>query len=133
MKLRMLLVAACALVWSAWKPATCRAQAEVSPDHFELTNVEPFSQPVNGTSGKLDREYRRGVGTQETSASSLGTTRSGKSASAGLSNNSAVELSSGTTGARTSAGKIRFQEWLRTTNEVIGAIVLLTYKTALLS
>jgi hypothetical protein len=133
MKLRMLLVVACLLIGSAWKPATCRAQAEVLPDHFELTNVEPLAQQVNGVTWELDRGQLRGGGTPGVSSSSSGTTLGPKSASLDLSTRAAVEVPSGTAAARASGGKMRFQEWLRTMNEVIGAIALLTYKTALIS
>jgi hypothetical protein len=71
MKLRMLLVVACLLIGSAWKPATCRAQAEVLPDHFELTNVEPLAQQVNGVTWELDRGQLRGGGTPGVSTSSF--------------------------------------------------------------
>jgi len=60
MKLRMLLVAACMLVWAALQPAPIQAQSEVSPDHFEMTNVEPLAQPAHTDSANRDGEDFRG-------------------------------------------------------------------------
>ena len=130
MKSRMLLVVACLLIWSACRPATCRAQAEVSPDHFELTNVEPLSQPVSGVTGNAEEHVRRG-GAAGSSVSSSGTTLSPKSASPGLSSKPTVKVSSRTAALHRSAG-LNFQDWVKTTSEVISSIAFLTYKTALL-
>jgi hypothetical protein len=47
MKSSMLLAIGSALAWAALTPIMCQAQSEVSPDHFEMTNVEPFVQPLN--------------------------------------------------------------------------------------
>lgn len=47
MKSSMLLAIGSALAWAALTPIMCQAQTEVSPDHFEMTNVEPFVQPTN--------------------------------------------------------------------------------------
>jgi hypothetical protein len=59
MKLRMLFVTGCMLVWAASQPAPCRAQSEIDPDHFEMTSVEPFPQPVNaGTANPDDGDFR---------------------------------------------------------------------------
>ena len=47
MKSSMLFAIGAALAWAALTPIRCQAQTEVSPDHFEMTNVEPFAQPTN--------------------------------------------------------------------------------------
>jgi len=47
MKSSTLLVIGLVLVGAALMPATCRAQSEVDPDHFEMTNVDPIPQPTN--------------------------------------------------------------------------------------
>jgi hypothetical protein len=35
------------LLCAALMPARIRAQSEIAPDHFEMTNVEPIPQPTN--------------------------------------------------------------------------------------
>lgn len=47
MKSSILFSVGFAVAWVALTPATCRAQAEIDPDHFEMKNVEPVSQPTN--------------------------------------------------------------------------------------
>jgi len=47
MKLSTLLTVGFVLAWAALTPMTCRAQSEIAPDHFEMTNVEPIPQPTN--------------------------------------------------------------------------------------
>ena len=47
MKSSTLLMIGLVLVGAALMPATCRAQSEVDPDHFEMTNVDPIPQPTN--------------------------------------------------------------------------------------
>jgi len=47
MKSSLLLVVGSLAAWMAFTPATCRAQAEIAPDHFGATNVELFGQPFN--------------------------------------------------------------------------------------
>ena len=47
MKLRMLSVIVCVLAWTTLKSVPCQAQTEIDPDHFELQNVEPLSQPAH--------------------------------------------------------------------------------------
>lgn len=45
MKSSLLFAVGFAVAWAALTPATCRAQAEIAPDHFEMINVAPFSHP----------------------------------------------------------------------------------------
>lgn len=47
MKSPTLLMIGLGLVGAALMPATCRAQSEIDPDHFEMTNVDPIPQPTN--------------------------------------------------------------------------------------
>ena len=47
MKSSTLLMIGLVLVGAALMPATCRAQSEVDPDHFEMTNVDPILQATN--------------------------------------------------------------------------------------
>lgn len=47
MKSSILFAVGFALAWVAMTPATCRALAEIAPDHFEMENVEPVSQTTN--------------------------------------------------------------------------------------
>ena len=47
MKSSLLLVVGSLAVWMAFTPATCRAQSEVAPDHFDATGVELFERPAN--------------------------------------------------------------------------------------
>jgi len=47
MKSSLLSVVGSLAVWMAFTPATCRAQSEVAPDHFDATGVELFERPAN--------------------------------------------------------------------------------------
>ena len=57
MKSSILFAVAFAAAWVALTPATCRAQAEIAPDHFEMKNVEPVSRTnslaLNGKPAQL--------------------------------------------------------------------------------
>lgn len=54
MKASTLLAIGSALVWAALTPVMCRAQAEIAPDQFEMTNVEPFTQPASAVTSNRD-------------------------------------------------------------------------------
>jgi hypothetical protein len=65
MKSSMLIAIGSALAWAALTPIMCQAQAEVSPDHFEMTNVEPFVQPTNAVTangGSVQKQIGGGGG-----------------------------------------------------------------------
>lgn len=47
MKSSILFAVGSAVAWVSLTPATCRAQAEIDPDHFEMKNVESVLQPMN--------------------------------------------------------------------------------------
>ena len=47
MKLRIVLLVACALASATLNSIPCHAQADALPDQFETTNTEPLFQPAN--------------------------------------------------------------------------------------
>jgi len=59
MKSPTLLMIGLGLVGAALMPATCRAQSEIDPDHFEMTNVEPIGQPNHSATVNLGREQKQ--------------------------------------------------------------------------
>jgi len=59
MKSPTLLMIGLGLVGAALMPATCRAQSEIDPDHFEMTNVEPIDRPSQTATVNLGREQKQ--------------------------------------------------------------------------
>jgi len=59
MKSSTLLMIGLGLVGAALMPATCRAQSEIDPDHFEMTNVEPIDRPSETARVNLGREQEQ--------------------------------------------------------------------------
>jgi hypothetical protein len=59
MKSSILLIVGLALTCAAFMPATCKAQSEIAPDHFELTNVEPFTRAASTTTANHDPEQKK--------------------------------------------------------------------------
>lgn len=65
MKTSTLLAIGSALAWAALTPVMCRAQAEIAPDHFEMTNVEPLTQPTNAVTPNAAPARRQMSGEDE--------------------------------------------------------------------
>jgi hypothetical protein len=54
-----------ALAWAGLTPVMCKAQTEIAPDHYEMTNVEPFAQPTNAATangGSMQKQIGGGGG-----------------------------------------------------------------------
>jgi hypothetical protein len=54
MKSQMLMVVGLILVFMTLKPVTCRAQAEVAPDHYNDTGIDPVILPGNTVEANRD-------------------------------------------------------------------------------
>jgi len=56
---RIFLILASISVWTIWKPLHCQAQAEINPDHYEITSAEPVSRPGNSPTAQDSSRLRR--------------------------------------------------------------------------
>ena len=77
MKSSILFAVGFAVACGALIPVPCRAQAEIAPDHFEMTDVEPVSQNTVAVNGDRAQTQIRDEGRENSNHSCASSQASG--------------------------------------------------------